>query len=107
MGWVKTGRDGEGHHKFMTTWVEAPCLDHQGVVNMLAWEEDKVHPVPQPPDHLAVALSHREIFTVSKSDGTQSSTARKGRQGTVPGREFALHQANAKVCNLLLTAEEE
>lgn len=64
-------------------------------------------PRPQPPDHLAVALSHREIFTVSKSDGTQSSTARKGRQGTMPGREFALHQANTKVCNLLLTAEEE
>lgn len=70
---------------------------------MLTWEEDKDH---EPPDHLTVALSHREIFTVSKSDGTQSSTTRKGRKGTMPGREFALHQANSNVCNLL-TAEEE
>ncbi|KAK4821154.1 hypothetical protein QYF61_014249 [Mycteria americana] len=52
-------------------------------------------------------VPYREIFTVSKSAGSQSSTARKGRQGTVPGREFALHGANSKVCNLLLTAEEE
>ncbi|XP_074448920.1 microsomal triglyceride transfer protein-like [Larus michahellis] len=52
-------------------------------------------------------VPYREIFTVSKSSGSQSSTARKGRQGTVPGREFALHRANSKVCNLLLTAEEE
>ncbi|XP_009487512.2 microsomal triglyceride transfer protein-like [Pelecanus crispus] len=52
-------------------------------------------------------VPYREIFTVSKSAGSQSSTTRKGRQGTVPGREFALHQANSKVCNLLLTAEEE
>ncbi|KAM6262974.1 microsomal triglyceride transfer protein large subunit-like [Spheniscus humboldti] len=51
-------------------------------------------------------VPYREIFTVSKSAGSQSSTARKGRQGTVPGREFALHQANSKVCNLLLMAEE-
>ncbi|XP_072727159.1 microsomal triglyceride transfer protein-like [Ciconia boyciana] len=52
-------------------------------------------------------VPYREIFTVSKSVGSQSSTARKGRQGTMPGREFALHGANSKVCNLLLTAEEE
>ncbi|KAM6203821.1 uncharacterized protein WM294_005385 [Sarcoramphus papa] len=52
-------------------------------------------------------VPYREIFTVSKSARSQSSTARKGRQGTVPGREFALHRANSKVCNLLLTAEEE
>uniref|UniRef100_A0A8B9MK23 Vitellogenin domain-containing protein n=1 Tax=Accipiter nisus TaxID=211598 RepID=A0A8B9MK23_9AVES len=51
-------------------------------------------------------VPYREIFTVSKSAGSQSSTARKGRQGTVPGREFALHRANSKVCNLLLMAEE-
>ncbi|XP_061857516.1 microsomal triglyceride transfer protein [Colius striatus] len=50
-------------------------------------------------------VPYREIFTVSKSAGSQSSTSRKGRQGTVPGREFALHQANSKICNLLLTAE--
>ncbi|XP_009464350.1 PREDICTED: microsomal triglyceride transfer protein large subunit-like [Nipponia nippon] len=52
-------------------------------------------------------VPYREIFTVSKSAGSQSSTARKGRQGTMPGREFALHQANSKVCNLLLTAEDD
>ncbi|KAM9273631.1 microsomal triglyceride transfer protein-like [Morus bassanus] len=51
-------------------------------------------------------VPYREIFTVSKSAGSQSSTAQKDRQGTMPGREFALHQANSKVCNLLLTAEE-
>ncbi|XP_074011267.1 microsomal triglyceride transfer protein-like [Numenius arquata] len=51
-------------------------------------------------------VPYREIFTVSKSAGSQSSTARKGRQGTMPGREFALHRANSKVCSLLLTAEE-
>ncbi|XP_063262569.1 microsomal triglyceride transfer protein-like [Prinia subflava] len=52
-------------------------------------------------------VPYREVFTVSQSAGSQSSTARKGRRGTVPGREFALHQTNSKVCNLLLTAEEE
>ncbi|XP_010182015.1 PREDICTED: microsomal triglyceride transfer protein large subunit-like [Mesitornis unicolor] len=51
-------------------------------------------------------IPYREIFTVSKSAGSQSSTARKGRQGIMPGQEFALHWANSKVCNLLLTAEE-
>ncbi|XP_014795886.1 PREDICTED: microsomal triglyceride transfer protein large subunit-like [Calidris pugnax] len=51
-------------------------------------------------------VPYREIFTVSKSAGSQSSTTRKGRQGTMPGREFALHRANSKVCSLLLTAEE-
>uniref|UniRef100_A0A672UI22 Vitellogenin domain-containing protein n=1 Tax=Strigops habroptila TaxID=2489341 RepID=A0A672UI22_STRHB len=51
-------------------------------------------------------VPYREIFTVSKSAGSQSSTTRKGRKGTMPGKEFALHQANSKVCNLLLTAEE-
>ncbi|XP_008633742.1 PREDICTED: microsomal triglyceride transfer protein large subunit [Corvus brachyrhynchos] len=52
-------------------------------------------------------VPYREIFTVSQSAGSQSSTSRKGRHGTVPGREFALHQTNSKVCNLLLTAEKE
>ncbi|KAM9232988.1 microsomal triglyceride transfer protein-like [Leptosomus discolor] len=52
-------------------------------------------------------VPYREIFTVSKSAGSWSSTARKGRQGTVPGRELALHRTNSKVCNLLLMAEEE
>ncbi|KAJ7426926.1 microsomal triglyceride transfer protein large subunit-like protein [Willisornis vidua] len=52
-------------------------------------------------------VPYRDIFTVSKSAGSQSSTTRKGRRGTVPGREFALHQTNSKVCNLLLTAEKE
>ncbi|KAM6329799.1 microsomal triglyceride transfer protein-like [Podargus strigoides] len=51
-------------------------------------------------------VPYREILTVSKSAGNQSSTARKGRQGTMPGQEFALHRANSKVCNLLLTVEE-
>uniref|UniRef100_A0A663N608 Microsomal triglyceride transfer protein-like n=2 Tax=Athene cunicularia TaxID=194338 RepID=A0A663N608_ATHCN len=52
-------------------------------------------------------VPYREIFTVYKAAGSQSSTTRKGRQGIMPGREFALHQANSRVCNLLLTAEEE
>lgn len=78
------------------------------MVTGLVWEEkDETPPPPQPPDHPAVTLSHREIFTVSQSAGSQSSTARKGRHGTMPGREFALHQTNSKVCNLLLTAEKE
>ncbi|KAM6265894.1 microsomal triglyceride transfer protein-like [Porphyrio hochstetteri] len=51
-------------------------------------------------------VPYREIFTVSKSSGSQNSTTRKGRQGTMPGRELALHQANSKVCNLLGTAGE-
>uniref|UniRef100_H1A204 Microsomal triglyceride transfer protein large subunit-like n=1 Tax=Taeniopygia guttata TaxID=59729 RepID=H1A204_TAEGU len=52
-------------------------------------------------------VPYREFLTVSQSAGSQSSTARKGRRGTVHGREFTLHQANSKVCNLLLTAEKE
>uniref|UniRef100_A0A8C3QNI9 Vitellogenin domain-containing protein n=1 Tax=Cyanoderma ruficeps TaxID=181631 RepID=A0A8C3QNI9_9PASS len=52
-------------------------------------------------------VPYREVFTVSQSAGSRSSTARKGRRGTVPGREFALHQTNSKVCNLLLAAEKE
>ncbi|XP_062436635.1 microsomal triglyceride transfer protein-like [Rhea pennata] len=52
-------------------------------------------------------VPYREIFTVSKSSGSQSSTVRKGRQGTMAGQEFALHGANSKACNLLLTADEE
>ncbi|XP_057259310.1 microsomal triglyceride transfer protein-like [Pezoporus wallicus] len=51
-------------------------------------------------------VPYREIFTASKSAGNQSSTTQKGRQGTMPGKEFALHRANSKVCNLLLAAEE-
>nr|XP_009673897.1 PREDICTED: microsomal triglyceride transfer protein large subunit-like isoform X1 [Struthio camelus australis] len=51
-------------------------------------------------------VPYREIFTVSKSAGSQSSTVRKGRQGTRAGREFALHGANSRMCSLLLTAEE-
>uniref|UniRef100_A0A8C9G781 Vitellogenin domain-containing protein n=1 Tax=Pavo cristatus TaxID=9049 RepID=A0A8C9G781_PAVCR len=51
-------------------------------------------------------VPYREIFTISTSAGKQNSTIRKGRQGTVPAREFALHQANSEMCHLLLTAEE-
>ncbi|XP_067995359.1 microsomal triglyceride transfer protein-like [Melanerpes formicivorus] len=50
---------------------------------------------------------YREIFRVSKSAGRQSSSAGKGRQGSLPGRELALHRANAKLCHLLLAAPEE
>ncbi|XP_053928271.1 microsomal triglyceride transfer protein-like [Cuculus canorus] len=52
-------------------------------------------------------IPYREIFTVSTSAGNQNSTTRKGRKGTMPAQEFALHQANSKVCNLLLTTEGE
>ncbi|RLV97697.1 hypothetical protein DV515_00011504 [Chloebia gouldiae] len=52
-------------------------------------------------------IPYREVLTVSQSAGSQSSTARKGRRGAMPGREFALHQTNSKVCNLLLTSEKE
>nr|XP_013795601.1 PREDICTED: microsomal triglyceride transfer protein large subunit-like [Apteryx mantelli mantelli] len=52
-------------------------------------------------------VPYREIFTVSKSAGSQSSTMRKGRQGTVAGREFALHGTNSKMCNLLLREDKE
>ncbi|XP_030309578.1 microsomal triglyceride transfer protein [Calypte anna] len=48
-------------------------------------------------------IPYREIFTVSKSAGSQSSTARRGRKGNMPAREFVLHQANSRVCSLLLT----
>nr|XP_021148578.1 microsomal triglyceride transfer protein isoform X1 [Columba livia]XP_021148579.1 microsomal triglyceride transfer protein isoform X1 [Columba livia] len=51
-------------------------------------------------------VPYREMFTVSKSAGSWSITTRKGRRGSVPGRELALHRANSKVCSLLLTAEE-
>ncbi|OXB63853.1 hypothetical protein ASZ78_004148 [Callipepla squamata] len=51
-------------------------------------------------------VPYREIFTVSTSAGNRSSTTRKGRQGTMPAREFALHKANSEMCHLLLTAEE-
>ncbi|XP_054238570.1 microsomal triglyceride transfer protein-like [Indicator indicator] len=52
-------------------------------------------------------VPYREIFTVSKCAGSQSSSVRKGRQGTVPARELALHRANSKLCSLLLTTQEE
>uniref|UniRef100_A0A8C3TRK8 Vitellogenin domain-containing protein n=1 Tax=Catharus ustulatus TaxID=91951 RepID=A0A8C3TRK8_CATUS len=52
-------------------------------------------------------VPYREVLTVSQSAGSQGSTARRGRRGSVPGREFALHQTNSQVCNLLLTAEKE
>ncbi|XP_056351560.1 microsomal triglyceride transfer protein-like [Oenanthe melanoleuca] len=52
-------------------------------------------------------VPYREILTVSHSAGSQGGTARKGRRGSVPGREFALHQTNSQVCNLLLSAENE
>ncbi|XP_069719408.1 microsomal triglyceride transfer protein-like [Phaenicophaeus curvirostris] len=52
-------------------------------------------------------VPYREIFTVSTSAGNHSSATRKGRKGTMPGQEFALHQANSKTCNLLLTTEGE
>ncbi|XP_050832383.1 microsomal triglyceride transfer protein-like [Serinus canaria] len=52
-------------------------------------------------------VPYREVLTVSQSAGSRSSTARRGRRGAVPGREFALHQTNSKVCNLLLSAEKE
>ncbi|XP_052533299.1 microsomal triglyceride transfer protein-like isoform X1 [Tympanuchus pallidicinctus] len=51
-------------------------------------------------------VPYREIFTISTFAGNQSSTVRKGRQGTMPAREFALHQANSNMCHLLLMAEE-
>ncbi|XP_032301358.1 microsomal triglyceride transfer protein large subunit-like [Coturnix japonica] len=51
-------------------------------------------------------VPYREIFTISTSAGNQSSTIRKGRQGTLPAREFALHQANSEMCHVLLTTEE-
>uniref|UniRef100_A0A8B9SNA0 Vitellogenin domain-containing protein n=1 Tax=Anas platyrhynchos TaxID=8839 RepID=A0A8B9SNA0_ANAPL len=52
-------------------------------------------------------VPYREIFTVSRSAGNHSSTARKGRQGTVPSRELALHRDNSRACSLLLAAEKE
>ncbi|XP_071294429.1 microsomal triglyceride transfer protein-like [Agelaius tricolor] len=52
-------------------------------------------------------VPYREVLSVSQSAGSRSSTARRGRRGAVPGREFALHQTNSKVCNLLLAAEKE
>ncbi|XP_059333663.1 microsomal triglyceride transfer protein-like [Ammospiza nelsoni] len=52
-------------------------------------------------------VPYREVFSVSQSAGSRSSTARRGRRGAVPGREFALHQTNSRVCNLLLAAEKE
>ncbi|XP_039562657.1 microsomal triglyceride transfer protein large subunit-like isoform X2 [Passer montanus] len=52
-------------------------------------------------------VPYREVLTVSQAAGSRSSATRKGRRGTVPGREFALHQTNSKLCNLLLAAEKE
>ncbi|XP_030920327.1 microsomal triglyceride transfer protein-like isoform X2 [Geospiza fortis] len=52
-------------------------------------------------------VPYRKVLTVSQTAGSRSSTARRGRRGAVPSREFALHQTNSKVCNLLLAAEKE
>ncbi|XP_035167755.1 microsomal triglyceride transfer protein-like [Oxyura jamaicensis] len=52
-------------------------------------------------------VPYREIFTVSRSAGNQSSTSRKGRRGAVPSRELALHLDNSRACSLLLAAEKE
>uniref|UniRef100_A0A8C3TVV5 Vitellogenin domain-containing protein n=1 Tax=Catharus ustulatus TaxID=91951 RepID=A0A8C3TVV5_CATUS len=52
-------------------------------------------------------VPYREVLTVSQSARSQGSTARRGRRGSMPGKEFALHQTNSKFCNLLLTAEKE
>uniref|UniRef100_A0A8C3MKM6 Uncharacterized protein n=1 Tax=Geospiza parvula TaxID=87175 RepID=A0A8C3MKM6_GEOPR len=52
-------------------------------------------------------VPYRKVLTVSQTAGSRSSTTRRGRRGAVPGREFALHQTNSKVCNLLLAAEKE
>ncbi|XP_051474207.1 microsomal triglyceride transfer protein-like [Apus apus] len=48
-------------------------------------------------------IPYREILTISKSvAGSWSSSAGKVRKGTRPGQDLALHQANSKVCSLLL-----
>uniref|UniRef100_A0A8V0ZE81 Microsomal triglyceride transfer protein-like n=1 Tax=Gallus gallus TaxID=9031 RepID=A0A8V0ZE81_CHICK len=70
-------------------------LDISANVDVNIWEQE-----------LKTSVDTREVFTISTSAGNQSSTIRKGRQGTVPAQEFALHQANSEMCHLLLTAEE-
>uniref|UniRef100_A0A8C8RI76 Vitellogenin domain-containing protein n=1 Tax=Pelusios castaneus TaxID=367368 RepID=A0A8C8RI76_9SAUR len=52
-------------------------------------------------------LPYREIFTVSKSSMNQSITVRKGRRGTIAGRELPLHRANSEMCKILLTEAME
>uniref|UniRef100_K7FEY7 Microsomal triglyceride transfer protein-like n=1 Tax=Pelodiscus sinensis TaxID=13735 RepID=K7FEY7_PELSI len=52
-------------------------------------------------------LPYREIFTTSESSLNQSITVRKGRQGTIAGRELPLHKANSEMCKILLTEAKE
>lgn len=52
-------------------------------------------------------LPYREIFTISESSPNQSITVRKGRRGTIAGRELSLHRANSEMCKILLTEAKE
>ncbi|XP_065263791.1 microsomal triglyceride transfer protein-like [Emys orbicularis] len=52
-------------------------------------------------------LPYREIFTISESSLNQSITVRKGRWGTIAGRELSLHRANSEMCKILLTEAKE
>nr|XP_042712818.1 microsomal triglyceride transfer protein large subunit-like isoform X3 [Chrysemys picta bellii] len=52
-------------------------------------------------------LPYREIFTISESSLNQNITVRKGRWGTIAGRELSLHRANSEMCKILLTEAKE
>ncbi|XP_061491242.1 microsomal triglyceride transfer protein large subunit-like [Rhineura floridana] len=46
-------------------------------------------------------VSYREIFLVSESSANHSTTVRKGRWITIPGRELPFHRANSEMCKIL------
>ncbi|XP_069466849.1 microsomal triglyceride transfer protein large subunit-like isoform X2 [Ambystoma mexicanum] len=54
-------------------------------------------------------LPYKEVFTVMESFPklNVSSKVCKGRNGTIPGREFPLHRANSEMCKILLYEEPQ
>nr|XP_034994588.1 protein TBATA isoform X2 [Zootoca vivipara] len=52
-------------------------------------------------------VAYREIFSVSESSANHSTTVRKGRWTTIPGRELPFHRANSEMCRILLAETME
>ncbi|XP_067408778.1 microsomal triglyceride transfer protein large subunit-like isoform X2 [Emydura macquarii macquarii] len=71
-------------------------LDISANIDVNLWEQES-----------RTSIKTREIFTVSKSSMNQSITVRKGRRGTIAGRELPLHRANSEMCKLLFTEAKE
>lgn len=54
-------------------------------------------------------LPYREIFTLVESFPQRNVTSKvcKGRQASIPGREYPLHRANSDMCKVLLSEDEK